>query len=222
MTGMRQTNMYPSTCGYYSACDVSHLPFILPPLFTAGRISPTVGGWQRREEVMEGSESEGEEILALWLNSKAVLMHPSAWFPLWSRGDTHTRERAHTYSAHESFSELAILPTWKKVLQPVRLLLLVIHSNYFPSVTLKLAPNPPLLIFFVCLLTRIYILFYLCRSSSSSSPLEALHSPNLTCNPCTPLKWALTWPFIIRIFLSFPFLKKKEKKMLLSLSLLSL
>lgn len=165
MTSMRQTNMYPSTCGYYSACDVSHLPFILPPLFTAGRISPAVGGWQRREEVMEGSESEGEEILALWLNSKAVLMHPSAWFPLWSRGDTHAR--AHILCTRKLFRTCHITDL-KKVLQPVRPLLLVIHSNYFPSVTLKLAPNPSLLIFFVCLLTRIYILFYLCRSSSSS------------------------------------------------------
>lgn len=166
MTGMRQTNMYPSTCGYYSACDVSHLPFILPPLFTAGRISPAVGGMAETGGGDGGQrERRGGDISSLAELKSCVNASFSLISPLKPRG--HTRARAHILCTRKLFRTCHITDL-KKVLQPVRLLLLVIHSNYFPSVTLKLAPNPSLLIFSVCLLTRIYILFYLCRSSSSS------------------------------------------------------
>lgn len=165
MTGMRQTNMYPSTCGYYSACDVSHLPFILPPLFTAGRISPAVGGMAETGGGDGGQrERRGGDISSLAELKSCVNASFSLISPLKPRG--HTRARAHTLHT-KAFQNLPYYRL-EKVLQPVRPLLLVIHSNYFPSVTLKLAPNPSLLIFSVCLLTRIYIVFYLCRSSSSS------------------------------------------------------
>lgn len=78
------------------ALHLSPLPFVI----SAESVSPAVVRVTGRVwKVIKGSESEGGDMSSL-AELKVALMHPSAWFPLWSY--KHALLHKHTQRTHAS------------------------------------------------------------------------------------------------------------------------